>query len=114
VIDVTDGFTSIEVASDVVPHFDMNGYIPQPRAPSAERRAATGARVTIAFSRRVPLPPDIDIRVRYDIAENGGLREMLGVPRFTHTSARDAKDATYHYRLSHWIPAALVMHFVPG
>jgi hypothetical protein len=114
VINVTDGFTSIEVASDGFPHFTLNGYVATPREHSAELRASTGARVTVAFSRRVPLPPNTDIRVRYDIAGNGGLREILGIPRLTHTTARDGQGAAYHYRLSHWIPAAFVMQFVPA
>ena len=112
VIAVTDGFTSIEVASDRFPHFNANGYVAISREPLAERRPATGARVTVAFSRRAPLPRDTDIRVQYDIAENGGLREILGIPKLTHTTVRQDAVAAYHYRLSHWIPASLVMQFV--
>ena len=111
VIAVTDGFTSIEVASDRFPHFDANNYVAISREPLAESRPTTGARMTVEFSRRAPLPRDTDIRVRFDIAENGGLREILGIPKLTHTTVRHAVDA-YHYRLSHWIPAPLVMQFV--
>lgn len=111
-IDVIDGFTRIEVASDGFPHFDLNGYVTTAREHSAARRASTGARVTVAFSRRAPLPPNTDIRVRYDIAENGGLREILGIPQLTHTTAHHDAGAAYHYRLSHWIPAPSVMQFV--
>ena len=112
VIAVTDGFTSIEVASDRFPHFDANGYVAISREPLAESRPATGARVTVEFSRRAPLPRDTDIRVRFDIAENGGLREILGIPQLTHITARQSNGALYHYRLSHWIPAPSVMRFV--
>jgi hypothetical protein len=108
VIDVIDGFTSIEVSSNQFPYFNVNGYV------AAVRRAATGARVTVAFSRNAPLPPQTDIRVRYDIAENGGLREILGIPKLTHTTAPHDAGAAYHYRLSHWITAPLVMQFLPA
>jgi hypothetical protein len=114
VINVMDGFTSIEVASDGFPHFTAKGYVTTPREHSAERRASTGARVTVAFSRRSPLPTDTDIRVRYDIAENGDLREILGIPRLTHTTVHRDAGSAYHYRMSHWIPALSVMQFVPA
>jgi hypothetical protein len=105
-------FTSIEVAADGFPHFDKNGYVATSRERSAPRRASTGARVTVRFSRRAPLPADTDIRVRYDIAENGGLRGILGIPQLTHTTSHPGEGAAYHYRLSHWIPAPSVMQFV--
>jgi hypothetical protein len=111
-IDVSDGFTGIEVASNWFPNFNATGYVPMPRTHAREQRASTGARVTVMFSRRAPLPPNTDIRVRYDIAENGGVREMVGIPRFTHTNARYGERRAYHYRLSHWIPALSVMRFV--
>jgi hypothetical protein len=112
VIDVTEGFTSIEVASDGFPHFTASGYVTMPLRQSGERRVATGARVTVAFSRRAPLPPHTPVRVCYDIAENGGLREILGVPHLTHTTSPHGAGTAYHYRLSHWIPAPSVMQFV--
>ena len=112
-IDVTEGFTSIEVTSNGFPYFGRNGYVSTTvRGRLAERHASTGARVTVEFSRRAPLPPNTGIRARYDIAANGGLREILGVPQLTHTTARHGEGAAYHYRLSHWIPAASVMQFV--
>jgi hypothetical protein len=112
VIDVTEGFTSIEVASDGFPHFNVNGYVATSREQSAARRNSTGARVTVEFSRRGRLPPNTDIRVRYDIAENGELREILGVPQLTHITVPHGTGAAYHYRMSHWIPASSVMQFV--
>lgn len=113
VIDVSEGFTSIEVAPDGVPYVDMDGYVsPTPRECSANRRNPTGARVTIAFSTRARLPQNTDIRVYFDIAENGGLREILCRPNLTHTTGRQNESASYHYRLSHWIPAPSVMKFV--
>lgn len=111
-INVIAGFTSIDVAADGFPHFDKNGYVATSRERSAQRRASTGARVTVSFSRRAPLPSDSDIRVHYDIAENGGVREILGVPQLTHTTPHHGDGTAYHYRLSHWIPAPSVMQFV--
>lgn len=111
-IDVTDGFTSIEVAPDGFPYFNVNGYVSTTLAErSAQHRNSTGARVTVEFFRHSPLPPNAGIRVHYDIAGNGGLREILGVPQLTHTTARQGDRAVYHYRLSHWIPALAVMRF---
>jgi hypothetical protein len=110
---VTEGVTSIEVTPDGFPHFNINGYVSTTRRErSAERRNPTGARVKVEFFRRVPLPQNIDIRVQYDIAENGGLREILGIPQLTHTTVGEGGSASYHYRLSHWIPAPEVMRFV--
>jgi hypothetical protein len=52
--------------------------------------------------------------VYYDIAENGGPREIVGVPQLTHTTARQGRPGrSYHYRVSHWIAAASVMRFIP-
>ena len=112
-IDVTDGVTSIEVTPDSIP-FRVNGFASttlQERL--AERRHATGARVTVEFARSAPFSPNSDVRVYYDIAENGELREILGVPQLTHTTARQGRlDPSYHYRLSHWIAAPSVMRVI--
>lgn len=109
-IDVTEGLTSIEVAANKFPDFNLNGYLTTARGLWAKRSESTGARVTVAFSRREPLPPDTDIRVLYDIAQNGGVRQLCGTPQLTHTTARES--VAYHYRLSQWIPAPAVMRFV--
>ena len=74
--DVTEGFTSITVAPD------------ETRIQYVNRRAPTGARVTLEFSRHAPLPPDLNIRVHFDIAENGDRREIRGIPKLTHTPPR--------------------------
>lgn len=113
-IDVGDGFTSIEVTANWFPNFNANGYVPMRREHARQQRASTGARVTVTFSRRAPLPPNTDIRVRYDIADNGDVREVVGIPGFTHSSAEYGQRPAYHYRLSHWIPALSVMRFVQG
>jgi hypothetical protein len=112
VIHVTKGFTSIEVAPHGFSHFNVNRQGTTPPAHSEERRASTGARVTVEFSTHVPLPSATDIRVHYDFAENGEVREIVGVPKLTHTTAHRDDRPSYHYRLSHWILAEAVMRFV--
>lgn len=112
-IHVTEGVTSIEVAPDGFPYFSTDGYVsPLLQERSGKLGASTGARVTVEFARGAPLPPHTDIRVHFDIAENGELREIRGIPQLTHTSARHDAGAAFHYRLSHWIPAPSVMQFV--
>jgi hypothetical protein len=114
VVDVTDGVTSIEVSPDEIP-IRVNGFagtVPQERL--SAHRPATGARVTVEFVRSAPVPPNSPVRVYYDIAENGGLREIVGIPQLTHTTARQGRPGhSYHYRLSHWIAAPSVMRFIP-
>jgi len=113
VIDVTKGFTSIDVAADGYPHFDQGAYLSANSSGGpVVSRHPTGARVTLTFSRDAPLPPNTDIRVQYDIAQNGDVREILGTPQLTHTRAGGDGATSYHYRLSHWIPALSVMSFV--
>jgi hypothetical protein len=75
-------------------------------------RTSTGARVTVEWSWSSPLPPNADMRVHYDIASNGGLREIVGIPQLTHITARHDESASFHYRLSHWIPALSIMRFI--
>jgi len=104
VIVITDGVTRIEVNADEIPR----------QTPAPEQRHATGARVTVAFARQTPIPSNREIRLLYDIADNGDLRDLAGVPLFTQTTTRQGlSGASYHYRMSHWIPAASVMQFVP-
>ena len=113
VIDVIDGVTSIEVTPDEIPHLVVNGFggsAPQEGLP--ERLDSTGARVTVEFARSAPVPPNSDVRVYYDIAENGALREIRGIPQFTHTTSRPGDCRLYHYRLSRWIPGPSVMQFM--
>jgi hypothetical protein len=114
IIDVIDRVTSIEVTPDEIP-FRVNGFGSTAlQKPLAARRDATGARVTIEFFRPAPFSPNNCVRVYYDIAENGELREILGVPQLTHTTAHEGRGGlSYHYRLSHWIAAPSVMRFVP-
>lgn len=114
-IDVADGITSIEVAPDEIRHLVENGFVnsaPQEHPPAPQR--ATGARVTVEFARSTPIPPNSEIRLYYDIAENGGLRVIVGVPLLIHTTVRQGHPGpAYRYRLSHWIAAPSVMWFIP-
>lgn len=114
-IDVTDGFTDIAVTPDEIPYLGSTGlgHTPAQKC-SLERRQPSGARVTIEFSRPAPLSLNGEVRLSYDFEENGRLREIVGTPRFTHTTApQGQRDPTYHYRISHWITAASVMRFLP-
>jgi hypothetical protein len=114
VIDVTDGVTSIEVSPEEIPFIAKGsaGIVPQERL--SHHRPATGARVTVEFFRPTPVPPNSSLRVYYDIAENGGLREIVGIPQLTHTTARQGRPGrSYRYRLSYWIAAPSVMRFIP-
>ena len=114
-IDVADGVTSIEVSPEEIP-FMVNGFLrTSPQARSSKHRLATGARVTVEFTRSAPVPPDTEVCVYYDIAENGGLREIAGIPQLTHTTARQGRPSrSYHYRLSYWIAAPAIMRFIPA
>lgn len=114
-IDIADGITSIEVGPDEIPHLFENalGNSASQERPLAFRHA-TGARVTVKFSRPAPIPPNSEVRLYYDIAENGGLRLIVGVPLLTHTTVRQGRPGlAYRYRLSHWIAAPSVMCFIP-
>lgn len=61
-----------------------------------------GARVTLGFSRSVPLAPGQVVRLQYDLAE-GRTQECVGIAQPTHTVARRGEMVVFHYRLSHWI-----------
>ena len=71
---------------------------------SALRAAgAAGVRVTLEFSRSVPLSPGQEVRWRYDSTGNGHFLDCVGIPLPTHTVARRGHLVVFHYRLSHWI-----------
>jgi len=110
--DVTDGVTSIEVAPDEIPFSWLNVASTTLRGRPAARHP-TGARVTVEFARSASICVNTCVRVHYDIAENDEVREIVGIPRLTHTTVRqDCRGLWYHYRLSHWIAAPLVMRFI--
>jgi len=116
VTDISDSVNSIEVAPDVIRKFIGNELVgTASRELSPEHRRSTGARVTVAFTRQAAISPNCHVRVYYDIAENGGFREMVGIPQLTHTTVHEGRsNGRHHYRLSHWIPALSVMQFIPG
>lgn len=115
-IDVIDGFTRIAVTPDEIPYLDKAGLgNTRSRAFSSGCRQPSGARVTAEFSRSAPLSPSGEIRLCYDFEGNGRLREVVGTPRLTHTTApQSQRDPTYHYRISHWITASSIMRFLAG
>jgi hypothetical protein len=113
---VADGFTSITVMPDELPHLHLtnNGLnAPDPRDRTLAHPASTGARVTMEFITDIQVLPNREVHACYDIAGNGSWRECMGIPNLTHTTQRPEGDGTvYHYRLSHWIAASSVMRFV--
>jgi hypothetical protein len=111
---VADGFTSITVMPDELPRLTNNGLnAPDPHDPTLAHRVSTGARVTMEFITEIQVLPNREVRACYDIAGDGTWRECMGIPNLTHTTPRPEGDGTvYHYRLSHWIAAPCVMHFV--
>ena len=113
-IRVADGFTSITVMPDELPRVTSSGLnAPTPHDRTLARHDSTGARVTMEFISETQVQPDREVHACYDIAGDGTWRECTGIPSLTHTTQRAEGDGTvYHYRLSHWIAAPSVMHFV--
>jgi hypothetical protein len=100
-----EGFTEIAIGQDPV-------AANQWRDPLTSCRVATGARVTLGFLRRQPLPPQTPVMLRYDLAGNGCEREVQGIPRLSHT-IMEGDSIAYHYRLAYWLPPHAVMRFSP-
>ena len=105
-IDISERITRVTTNSDpIIP--------PRPKAAGRSQvanvaRAPTGARVTLEFSRSVPLSPGQQVRVRYDFTGDGHFLDCVGIPQHTYFVARRGQLVVFHYRLSHWItPAAL-------
>jgi hypothetical protein len=109
-IDISDGFTHIEVQPEPI---TMAGSYSkaEKKAEPAGSAIPTGARVILEFVREAPIPPNRVIRAFYDIAGNGALREALGTPELTHTKPNLSGGVSYYYRLSYWIPARWIMRF---
>jgi hypothetical protein len=106
-IDISDGFTHIEVQPEPIPIAGSDSNGEDKVAPAIP----TGARVILEFVREAPIPPNRAIRALYDIAGNGALREALGTPQLTHTKSNPSGAVSYYYRLSYWIPARWIMRF---
>jgi hypothetical protein len=95
-LEISSGFTNISAGSD-----SLEG--------GAQPRAHTGARITLEFSRTVSLGSAELVKVRYDFAEDGNVREYTGIAMPIQTVARWNRSALYYYRVSHWIdPFALM------
>jgi hypothetical protein len=109
-IDISDGFTHIEVQPEPIPMAATyaNG---ENKVETVAPASPTGARVILEFVREAPIPPNRVIRAFYDIAGNGALREALGTPELTHTKPNSNGGVSYYYRLSYWIPARWIMRF---
>jgi hypothetical protein len=73
------------------------------RLTTNDGRRVPGARVTLDFCSSLPLPPDVAVRLRYDLAGDGHFRDCAGIAQLTHTVARRGQLVVFHYRLSHWI-----------
>jgi hypothetical protein len=104
-LEISDGFTSISAGSDCI-----ENALPQ----ASSERSPTGARVTLEFRCKKSLAPAQLVRVRYDFAGDGALREGTGIARQTQAVVRWRQAVVYHYRLSYWIPPGALLDFVPG
>lgn len=111
-IDITDGFTSISAGSDRID--DMAQVRSRASGDVCAPRSPTGARVVVEFRRDVSLAPESVVRVRYDFAGDGNLREGIGIAQPIRTVVRRARAVLYYYRLSYWIPASGLMPREPG
>ena len=110
-------FTAVATGITVLPEEVPSLVTWVPAAAEASRagrqsRASSGARVTVEFTARTPIPANSEVAVAYDLAINGRWRKCRGIPSFTHSTAhRGSHGTTYYYRLSQWIAAAHVMLF---
>ena len=111
-IEITNGFTSITAGADAIepPPWPDAGESPT----TCRRRAPTGARVTLEFSRAEALPPDQPVSVRYVFGGGGAVREVVGFAKPTHVEVQWGRAAVYHYRLSYWIAPAALMSMAAG
>jgi hypothetical protein len=94
-IEITEGFTRISAGCD-----SIEGTNP---------RVPTGARVTVEFRRETSLGPAQEVRVRYEFAGDGQVREGTGVAKPIRKIVRWGGAVHYDYRMSHWIEPAAVM-----
>jgi hypothetical protein len=104
-IEISERITRVTMSSDAALS-PLEGAGPS-RLPRAAR-APTGARVTLDFSRTRPLTDGEVVRLRYDFAGDGNLRECAGIAWLTHTVERPGHLVVFHYRLSHWITPSML------
>lgn len=106
-IEITNGFTSIDAGADSI--LDQGSAFP-PGGACAPRRP-TGARVIVEFCRTSSLSATQAVTVRYDFAADGNVRAITGIPKPIRTVVRQGQAVLYYYRLSHWIAASELMDF---
>ena len=106
-IEITEGFTSVGAGSE-----SIAADFPGESGATVARRVPTGARVTAEFGRRSPLAPGEFVRVRYDFAGDGGMREGVGIAIPTRPVVRPGRAVVFCYRVSYWIKASDVMSYV--
>ena len=100
--------TSIDVTGAAIPRLCVNRMaVTLLREGNTLSGNRTGARVTVTFDLPAPVPRDCAVRIRYEIAECGEARDMVGVPQLTHTTVRSG-DSSYHYRMSHWLAGSIL------
>ena len=110
---VTHGLTSVTVLPEEIGTLWILGRLPEAGSADPRNRAPTGARVIVEFAVNTVIPARTEVAVPYDLAGNGGWRECRGIPQYAYrTALADGQGATHHYRLSQWIAAGQVMHFV--
>lgn len=102
-IDVSAGISAITISGDA-----LSG---QWRDPLTSKRVPTGAQVKVSFQRRMQLPSHEPVRIVYDLADNGSVREAHGVPRHENTIMMGA-NVFYLYSLTYWVPPHAVMNFL--
>jgi hypothetical protein len=106
-IEITDGFTSINAGADSIDVL-AQAYAPSSGVAYAARRP-TGARVTVEFRRTSSLSPTQAVTVRYDFAADGNVRQLTGIPEHIQTVVWRGRAVVYRYRMSHWIAASAIM-----
>lgn len=105
-IEISERITRVTVSGDVTAPLSTEGSSRSQIPRSA--RAPTGARVTLEFNRTKPLSDGAVVRLRYDFAGDGNLRECAGIAWLTHTVVCPGHPVVFHYRLSHWITPSML------
>jgi hypothetical protein len=92
----------IEIEERITRMTRSSGATTPPWPPGAAS-APTGTRVTLEFTRTVPLSSGQTVRLRYDLTGDGRIRDCVGVAKPTHIVARPGRMVLFHYRMSQWI-----------
>jgi len=108
-IEITDGFVRIGAGFDSIPELSEDPSCAS--AVSCPARSPTGARITVEFRREAALAPQERVRVRYDFAGDGKIRECVGIARPIGTDVRWGRTVRFYYRVSDWIVPSALMNF---